>query len=144
LGIDIEKRTAAARVEGDPLLVKRLVANLLTNAVRHNVIGGRVEVATVAKEGRVLLSVANTGPLIPPGEVDRLFQPFQRLNPRRLQHTDGQGLGLSIVRAIANAHHAELDARPQPGGGLRVTVRFPSHRRHPHAVANGAARAVGR
>ncbi len=138
LGIHIEKVTTRARVQGDPLLVERLVANLLTNAVRHNVLDGRVEVITVAKEGQALLSVTNTGPLIPPGEVDRLFHAFQRLNPRRTHYKDGQGLGLSIVRAIANAHHAELDARARPDGGLHVTLTFPSHRRDSQAVADGA------
>jgi Histidine kinase-, DNA gyrase B-, and HSP90-like ATPase len=84
------------------------------------------------------LSVTNTGPLIPHSELDRLFQPFQPLSPRRAHHAGGQGLGLCIVRAIANAHHAELHARARPDGGLHVTVTFPSGgRRHSQAVANG-------
>jgi signal transduction histidine kinase len=131
LGLHIEKATTPARIQGDPVLVERLVVNLLTNAVRHNVVGGRVEVATAAKDGHALLSVTNSGPCVPPSEVDRLFQPFQRLNPQRAHHRDGQGLGLSIVRAIADAHHAELDSRARPEGGLHVTVTFPSDRRDP-------------
>jgi signal transduction histidine kinase len=123
-GIQIDTATTPARVQGDPVLVERLVANLLTNAVRHNVAGGRVEVVTAATEGQAVLSVTNTGALIPPGEVDRLFQPFQRLDPRRAHHPDGQGLGLSIVRAIANAHHGSISAEPLPGGGLSVSVVF--------------------
>ena len=110
---------------GDPLLVERLVANLLTNAVRHNIPGGRVEVRTGVKDGRAVLSVTNTGPLIPPAEVDRLFQPFQRLDPRRATCQDGHGLGLSIVRAIATAHDATITAHPMPDGGLWVSVSFP-------------------
>jgi signal transduction histidine kinase len=71
--------------------------------------------------GHALLSVANTGPVVPAGQLDRLFEPFQRLDVR----TGGNhGLGLSIVRAIANAHGADLSATAQPTGGLSVTVRF--------------------
>ena len=72
-----------------------------------------------------MLSVTNTGPLIPPAEVDRLFQPFQRLEPRRTHYKDGHGLGLSIVQAIATAHRASISAHPMPNGGLSVSATFP-------------------
>ena len=124
-GIRIDAVTEPATLDGDPLLVERLVANLVANAVRHNVAGGRAEVRTEVTNGRAVLSVTNTGPLIPPAEVERLFQPFQRLDPRRASYTDGHGLGLSIVRAIAIAHHADITACPGPDGGLSVSVTFP-------------------
>jgi signal transduction histidine kinase len=124
LGIHVDEVVTPAPLEGDPLLVERLVANLLNNAVHHNEIDGRVGVVTEVKEGRAVLSVTNTGPLIPLTEVDRLFQPFQRLDPRRTHYRDGHGLGLSIVRAIATAHQASISARPLPGGGLSVSVSF--------------------
>jgi signal transduction histidine kinase len=126
LGIHIEHATMPATLEGDPLLVERLVANLLTNAVLHNVVDGRVDVVTEEKEGKAAISVTNTGLVIPPAGVDRLFQPFQRLDRRRAHYKDGQGLGLSIVRAIATAHHASIQADPLPEGGLSVRVSFPS------------------
>jgi signal transduction histidine kinase len=72
-----------------------------------------------------VLSVTNTGPRIPPAEVERLFQPFQRLDRRRANYKDGHGLGLSIVRAIATAHGATITARAVPDGGLSVSVTFP-------------------
>jgi signal transduction histidine kinase len=93
--------------------------------VRHNVAGGWVEVATGVRSGRCVLSVSNTGPVIAPDQVERLFQPFGRLEATRLSR-DGLGLGLSIVTAIAAAHDADLRARPLPGGGLEVEVHFPS------------------
>jgi signal transduction histidine kinase len=125
LGIHVEEVTAPAPLDGDPMLVQRLVANLLTNAVRHNMAGGRVEVRTGVQDGQAVLSVTNTGPLIQPADVDRLFQPFQRLDRRRANYKDGHGLGLSIVRAIATAHHATITAHPRPDGGLCVRVGFP-------------------
>jgi signal transduction histidine kinase len=124
-GIHVDTVTELATLDGDCLLIERLVANLLTNAVRHNIADGRVEVVTGAKDGRAVLRVTNTGPLIPPAEVDRLFQPFQRLDPRRATYQDGHGLGLSIVRAIATAHDATITAHPRPDGGLCVSVSFP-------------------
>jgi signal transduction histidine kinase len=124
-GICVGGATAPAPLDGDVLLVERLVANLLTNAVRHNIARGQVEVTTGAEDGRAVLSVTNTGPRIPPADVDRLFQPFQRLDRRRANYKDGHGLGLSIVRAIAIAHGAAIAAGSQVDGGLSVKVVFP-------------------
>jgi signal transduction histidine kinase len=143
LGIHVDEATRPAPLEGDPLLVERLVANLLSNAVRHNVVDGRVEVRTGVMEGRAVLSVTNTGPLIPAAEVDRLFQPFQRLDPRRAHYSDGHGLGLSIVRAIAAAHDAGISAHPMPDGGLSVSVIFPPPANTP-GVAARSSRSGGR
>jgi signal transduction histidine kinase len=72
-----------------------------------------------------VLSVANSGPVIPPGELGRILQPFQRLAATRVSDGDGHGLGLAIVDAIATAHGATLTARPRPEGGLNVEVSFP-------------------
>jgi len=109
----------------DPDLITRLAANLLDNAVRHNVPGGTVEVMTTRRDGQAVLSVVNSGPVIPPGEIGRLLQPFQRLAATRTGNGDGHGLGLTIVDAIATAHDATLTAQPRAGGGLHVEVSFP-------------------
>ena len=92
--------------------------------LRYNRPHGRIDVSTTSSAGRAVLSVANSGPRIPPEEVERLFRPFQRLGTDRTAQTDGLGLGLSIVRAIATAHQANLTARAQPGGGLDIEVAF--------------------
>jgi signal transduction histidine kinase len=126
LELHVEKTSAPAPFDGDALLVGRLVGNLLTNAVCHNVVGGDVQVTTGTTEDQAFLSVTNTGPVIPSDEVERLFQPFQRLDPRRAVYTEGHGLGLSIVRAIATAHGASITADPMPDGGLSVRVTFRS------------------
>ena len=124
--IDLRTRIEPAVSTGHPALAARLVANLVENAVHHNVPGGHVEVTTVTGAGRATVSVVNTGPVVPPDQVDRLFEPFQRLGGRS-SHEDGHhGLGLSIVRAIATAHDATLTAHALPDGGLSVEVAFPA------------------
>jgi signal transduction histidine kinase len=108
---------------GDPDLLERLSANLVSNAIRHNLAGGRIEVATRAELGRAHFRLANTGPLVPAAELQRLFQPFQQLNSNPC---GGVGLGLAIVRAIANAHDATVIAQARPGGGVGIDVAFPA------------------
>jgi signal transduction histidine kinase len=118
-GIHVSLDLGPAPLEGDPPLVERLVANLVENAVRHNEPGGRVQVTT--RPG--LVRVENTGAAIAPDDVRRLAEPFERLG----RDTDGPGagLGLSIVRAVADAHGAGLQLVPRAGGGLEATVTFP-------------------
>jgi signal transduction histidine kinase len=114
-----------AALDGDPTLIQQLAANLIDNAVRHNIHGGDVGITTGAGRAGAILSVTSSGPVIPPTEVDRLFQPFQRLGPRTARRDGGHGLGLSIVRAIAAAHGAAIEASALPEGGLAVDVTFP-------------------
>ena len=114
-----------ARMTGDPNLLERLAANLVSNAIRHNIVGGRIEVGTRAESGRAVLSVANTGPPIPAGELHRLFQPFERLSSHTDLAADGVGLGLAIVQEIATAHDATVNAQARTGGGLGIDVAFP-------------------
>jgi signal transduction histidine kinase len=115
-----------AGLNGDPLLVQQLAVNLIENAIRHNIPGGDIQVGTKSIDGGAVLSVTNSGPLIPATEVSRLYQPFQRFGPRLARRDGGHGLGLSIVRAIATAHAATISVRPRPGGGLAIDVAFPS------------------
>ncbi len=123
-GVQLEVSLEPALVSGDRRLIERLVSNLVDNALRHNMPGGSVRVAVRELAGEVELAVANTGPVVPDEEVERLLQPFQRLAGDRVGHGDGLGLGLSIVAAIANAHQAALDVRAGADGGLEVDVRF--------------------
>jgi signal transduction histidine kinase len=95
-----------------------------------------IEVATGFGAGHATLTVTNTGPVVPPGELDRLFRPFQRLDPM----STGSGLGLAIVAWIAAAHDARLVAQARAGGGLEVGVAFPASR-PARAAADATARA---
>ena len=126
--------TRPAPVEGDPHLLERLVGNLVENAVRHNTDGGWVTVRTgVDPVSGAWLEVLNSGPAVPAGDVDELFEPFRRGGTARTA-TRGAGLGLSIVRAVAAAHGGAVTAGARTEGGLTVTVRLPTPTRTPVPV----------
>lgn len=113
-----------ALISGDPVLAERLVANLFDNAVRYNTAAGEIWIRTSATAGTSRLAMANTGPIISEADVERIFEPFQRLNERTSQ--DGFGLGLAIVASIAAIHGGTVVACPRNGGGLSVTIDIPS------------------
>jgi signal transduction histidine kinase len=125
-GLSVDAVTRPAPLLGDKLLTRRLIANLVSNAMRYNIDGGTVEISTAARDGRAVLAVANTGPAVPSEALGRLFQPFVRLDGRRADHDSGHGLGLSIVDAIAAAHGAAITTRARTGGGLSIEVTFPA------------------
>jgi signal transduction histidine kinase len=124
-GIQIQAEIGPAAVSGDPRLVERLVRNLVDNAIRYNRPSGQVNIAARTQSGHAVLVISNTGPAISAPDLNRLFQPFQRLAPHRSSQADGTGLGLSIVQAIADVHDATITAAAQSPGGLRIEVSFP-------------------
>jgi signal transduction histidine kinase len=121
----IEADLSAAPTLGDRILVERLVANLVDNAIRYNLSGGSVQVETGTDQGQSYLSVTNTGPVIPESKVTSLFEPFTRLD-ERVTNGQGVGLGLSIVASVVAAHSGHLQADALLNGGLKMTVRFPT------------------
>ena len=125
-GIVIDASVAAATTTGDPTLLELLVANLVDNALRHNLADGSISVLTTTTCGQPALTVVNTGPLIPDAALDHLFEPFRTTGTDRIRHANGHGLGLAIVRAIADAHGATIDAHARPSGGLEITITFPA------------------
>ncbi|HEV2590354.1 MAG TPA: HAMP domain-containing sensor histidine kinase [Gaiellaceae bacterium] len=118
-----------AALAGDPVLVERLFANLLDNAIRYNAPAGDVWITTRASGGAARLTVENTGPTIRVADAGRIFQPFQRLDERAAH--GGSGLGLAIVASIAAIHGGSATAVPRESGGLKVTVTIPSWRPTP-------------
>jgi signal transduction histidine kinase len=126
LALGLNASLEPATVRGDPALLECLIGNLIDNALRYNRQGGRIVVRTAVDGEAPILSVVNTGPYVAPDQIERLFEPFQRLEQSRTGSTANNGLGLSIVRAIAIAHDATVDAQPGADGGLVVTVSFPA------------------
>ena len=121
--LQVHSALEPAPATGDPVLVERLVTNLLDNASRHNVTDGWIQVTTGIRDDMAFISVANSGPVIPDSEVSSLFEPFRRMHPH--EGSDGAGLGLSIVQSVAAAHNGQVSARPDPLGGMEVIVRLP-------------------
>jgi signal transduction histidine kinase len=130
-GLGMEVTLAPALMAGDFALSERVVANLIDNALRHNVADGTVWVTVDTQDDQAVLRIANTGPVIPPGQVGSLLLPFRRSGsagraPRiRPGSDEGLGLGLSIVQAIAIAHGAALSIAARPDGGLAAELSFP-------------------
>jgi len=125
--LDVRAQLDPAPMTGDHALLERMAANLIDNGVEHNVTGGRLDVRTGIDGGYAHLTVANSGRVIASAEAEQLFEPFHRGVATRTGESNGHhGLGLSIVRAIADAHGATVTAKPQSGGGLSVTFRAPA------------------
>ncbi len=125
--LHVDAELQPAPVHGDHVLLERLAANLVENAVRYNGPNGWIRVRTrVAPGGRECeLVVANSGPQLTREQAEAIFEPFRRLDPSRSRATGGFGLGLAVVRAVAEAHGGSVRAEPLPGGGLAVAVAVP-------------------
>jgi signal transduction histidine kinase len=135
--LEIDTELEPAPVVGDPGLLDRLAGNLVENAVRYNHLHGRVWVRTGGDNQRSWLVVKNTGFEVEPADVAGLFEPFRR-GGRERTGGRGSGLGLSIVRAVAEAHGGTVTATANPDGGLEVTVTLPSAEVTPVVTASAA------
>jgi signal transduction histidine kinase len=118
--------TETVSVDGDVNLLRRLIGNMLENAVRYNVDGGWVTALVGRSGNKAVVTIANSGASISPEVATQLFEPFKRGAASRIKSADGSGLGLSIVATIAVAHGGTVQARPLPGGGLEVIVYLPA------------------
>ena len=107
---------------GDPELIRRLILNLIENAVRHTPAGGRIVVELKTAANQLLIQVADTGIGIPPEAAPHIFERFYRGDQARSRQDGGFGLGLSIVKWIAESHQGEVDFTSEPGLGTTFTV----------------------
>ncbi|MCW6009665.1 HAMP domain-containing histidine kinase [Micromonospora sp. CPCC 205371] len=128
-----------APVVGDPSLLDRLAGNLIENAIRYNHLHGKVWARTGSDAAAAWLVVGNTGFEVDQADVPGLFEPFRR-GGRERTGARGSGLGLSIVRAVCDAHGGTVTAAAQPGGGLEVTVTLPAGHTTPVVAASAAVK----
>jgi signal transduction histidine kinase len=124
LKLDVTTDLEPAPVVGDPSLLDRLAGNLIENAIRYNHLLGKLWLRTESVDGQARLVVGNTGYEVEQGDVPGLFEPFRRGGWERTG-SRGSGLGLSIVRAVCDAHGGTVSAVAMEGGGLEVTVSLP-------------------
>jgi signal transduction histidine kinase len=109
-------------LEGDPMALRRLVANLLENAVKF---GGRARARVFQDAGNAVVEIDDDGPGIPEKDAEKVFDPFYRREPSRSRQTGGIGLGLAIVRSIARGHGGDVSLINRVGGGLTARVQLP-------------------
>jgi hypothetical protein len=117
--------TSGATVAGSQALLRRMIDNVVDNAIVHNQRTGWITVGTWAASAMARIVIENGGPVLDQVQVDQLAQPFKRLGADRIGSERGSGLGLSIVAAVAAAHGGTLDLRARSDGGLRVTIELP-------------------
>ncbi|MCU7726854.1 ATP-binding protein [Actinoplanes sp. KI2] len=127
-GVTITSTLEPRTVQGEQVLLERLVTNLVQNAIKYNRPGGTIDVRVA---GHPALIVTNTGDDVPPEEVTGLFEPFHRLSGTRIDHSGGAGLGLSIARSITRAHGGTIAAHSTGHDGLRVQVSLPAQETAP-------------
>ncbi|WP_433221367.1 sensor histidine kinase [Microtetraspora malaysiensis] len=120
----VRPRLRPAPVRGEPVLLERMIGNLIDNAIRYNRPGGHLLVDTDTAGGRAVLQISNTGRQIPPGQAETLLEPFVHGQQTRVR-TDSLGLGLSIVRAVTLAHQGRIAIAARTGGGLDIIVDLP-------------------
>ncbi len=124
--------TGSAPVRGNRDLLERLVVNLVDNAIRYTPGSGRIDVALDENDSFVSLEIADTGVGIPEKDLPRIFERFFVVDPSRSRESGGAGLGLSIVKCVADIHGARIEVFSSEGKGARFVVTFPivriSHR----------------
>jgi signal transduction histidine kinase len=121
--LTVETHLVAVEVTGSATLLRRMVENVIENAVRHNQPGGSVEVTLTVLDGQQAhLVIDSSGPMLDQPAVAELAQPFTRLGQDRTGSQNGHGLGLSIVAAVAAAHGGKLELHARAEGGLRVQI----------------------
>jgi len=129
VGIALVARIEAIQIDADRVLLDRIIANLLDNALSHAPTGSRVEIHAVRRDGGAAIAVDDAGPGIPEVDRERVFDRFSRLPGEK---TQGHGIGLSLARAIAELHGGTLRASRSPLGGARLELWLP------HAAASTA------
>jgi heavy metal sensor kinase len=118
-------RVEPVTVAGDLSTLRRALLNLVENAIKYTHAGGRVELSAERDGHQAVVAVRDTGVGMDPADVDRIFEPFVRLDPARASDTGGAGLGLSIVRSIVSTHAGTLSVQSAPGAGSTFTIRLP-------------------
>jgi signal transduction histidine kinase len=126
MGLDVRHSDDGVLVTGNVVLLARMTSNLIDNAVRHNYPGGWIRAQVSVDGPSVRLTVDNGGPVLDPGNVTTLTQPFRRLGSDRTGSAGGTGLGLSITEAIVTAHGGTLHLHARPDGGLHAVIDLPA------------------
>jgi two-component system sensor histidine kinase BaeS len=126
-GINLMHTAAEVELDADPVRLRQVIGNLVTNAVRFTAPGGTVRLEGRQEGTDVVIDVIDTGAGISPEDLPKVFDRFWRAEQSRNRHTGGSGLGLAIVRSLVEAHHGQVTATSTLGQGSTFTVRLPQH-----------------
>jgi two-component system, OmpR family, sensor kinase len=126
---EYEVEPVAGVLEADADRLTQVLRNLVRNAVAHTAPGDRIRVAARAAGTHLEISVVDSGPGIPPDQLEQIFERFHRLDESRSRDRGGSGLGLAIARAIVEAHGGTLHAQSRPGQGATFVIELPGYRR---------------
>ncbi|HYY15455.1 MAG TPA: HAMP domain-containing sensor histidine kinase, partial [Gammaproteobacteria bacterium] len=121
--LDLQLQPELPAVEGDPLALERIFANLLHNALKFTPELGRVTFSSAQHNGEVIAAIADTGPGIAPEEIPALFEKYRR--SEKDKHREGTGLGLFIAKALVEAHGGRIEVESAPGQGTCFSVFLP-------------------
>ncbi len=115
-------------LRGDSRLLRQILLNLLSNSIKFTPAGGKVEVAAASEDGGISLRVRDTGIGMKADDIPKAFEPFRQIDNRFIRKYQGTGLGLSLVKAMVEAHAGTVAVESAPGAGTTVTIRFPAER----------------
>jgi len=129
-GLEIATAIAPALplLRGDSRLLRQILLNLLSNSIKFTPSGGKVEVAALEADGGLSIRVRDTGIGMKAEDIPKAFEPFRQIDNRFIRKYQGTGLGLSLVKAMVEAHAGTIDVQSAPGSGTTVTIRFPGER----------------
>jgi signal transduction histidine kinase len=126
ISLEVDVASPLPTIEVDPGRMTQVLTNILDNATRHTPEGGRIILSAKQDGEMVLLSVQDSGPGLPPEDIDRIFERFYRTDSSRQREDGGSGLGLAIAKSIVQAHNGQLSAESDAGKGLKIIVTLPS------------------
>jgi signal transduction histidine kinase len=122
IALELEVASPLPALAVDPGRMTQVITNILDNALRHTPEGGRIILSAKQAGEKVELAVQDSGPGLPPREMERIFERFYRADPSRQRGDGGSGLGLAIAKSIVQAHNGQLSAESEPGKGLKVII----------------------
>lgn len=125
VGVSLTTIAPPALITADPIRLRQAVGNLITNAIRHTPAGGKINIIARTTSAALFIDVSDTGPGIPPEQQALIFERFWRADKSRSRQTGGSGLGLSIVRKLAEAHGGSVTVTSPPGRGATFTIELP-------------------
>jgi signal transduction histidine kinase len=139
IDIDSNIQNPSTMIYVDATKLKQVTLNLLSNSVKFTEPRGRIKVDSVLhKSGDLVLSISDTGIGIPPGQIERIFQPFEQVADHLTREHEGTGLGLPIAKALIELHGGELVLGSQPGAGTTARIRLPGDRVRSFAASAAA------